>query len=215
MRVLLCDDHPVFRDGLALLLAELGVEVVASVGTGEELLAVAVEAPADVAVVDLHLPGLDGVEVVRRLRRDVPDLRALVLSMVDDDVALVEALRAGAHGYLLKGARSEAVQRALAAVLDGTLVVDAALAPRLAGALARGAAGAAGVPFPQLTPREREVLSDLARGRSTEVIASTRFLSAKTVRNHVSSVLTKLGASDRAQAVAMARDAGLGGARGR
>lgn len=207
MRVLICDDHPVFRDGLRLLLGELGVTVVGEAATGEEAVTAATELLPDVVVMDLHLPGMSGIEATRAIRSAQPGVGVLVLTMLDDDTSLLAALRAGANGYLLKGAGHADVDRALAAVANGDMMVAADVAQRLRAGL-DGAHAAS--PFPQLTRREQEVLELLARGHPNEQIARALFLSVKTVRNNVSAILTKLGVDNRTAAAARARDAGLG-----
>ena len=207
MRVLICDDHPVFRDGLRLLLGELGAEVVGESATGEEAVDAAIELLPDVVVMDLHLPGLSGIEATRAIRTAQPGIGVLVLTMLDDDTTLLAALRAGANGYLLKGAGHADVGRALAAVANGDMMVAAEVAQRLRAGL-DGAHAA--TPFPQLSRREQEVLDLVARGRSNEQIARALFLSVKTVRNNVSAILTMLGVDNSASAVALARDGGLG-----
>lgn len=207
MRVLICDDHPVFRDGLRLLLGELGVEVVGEAATGEEAVDTAAEVVPDVVVMDLHLPGISGIEATRTIRAANPGVGVLVLTMLDDDTTLLAALRAGANGYLLKGAGHADVERALAAVANGDMMVAADVAQRLRAGLDGGSSTA---PFPELSRREREVLELLARGQPNEQIAAALFLSVKTVRNNVSAIFTKLDVENRAAAVALARDAGLG-----
>ncbi|RCK71224.1 DNA-binding response regulator [Desertihabitans brevis] len=206
MRVLLCDDHPVFRDGLRLLLEELGVETVAEAGTGEEALEAVARTAPDVVVMDLHLPGMGGLEAIRVLSRRHPQVRVLALTMLEEDATVLAALRAGASGYLLKGAGHAEIRLALDAVVGGSLVVGAPVVDRVRASLGAGAAPV----LPQLTGREREVLELMSRGRSNEHIAEVLVLSVKTVRNLVSNILAKLGAASRAQAVAIARDAGLG-----
>lgn len=205
MKVLLCDDHPVFLDGMRLLLTELGHQVVAEATTGEEAVAaVAVQTP-DVIVMDLHLPGISGVEATRSITTAHPEIGILVLTMAEDDATLLAALRAGARGYLLKGAGHHEVERALTGVLNGDLIVSGRVAGSLRGGLRTGPS-----PFPDLTRREHEILELVARGRTNEQIAAGLFLSIKTVRNNVSTLFTKLGVANRAQAVALARDRGVG-----
>ena len=208
MRIVICDDHPVFLDGLALLLTELGHDVVATAASGEEAVeAVRTHAP-DLAIMDLHLPGMSGVDATRILTRQSPEVSVLVLTMLDDDATVVAAVHAGAHGYLLKGAQREEIERALRSVVEGDLVVSG----RVAEALRTGLRGSSEV-FPELARREVEVLEMMSRGRTNEQIAAALFLSVKTVRNNVSAVLSKLGVGSRAEAVARARDAGLGSGR--
>lgn len=209
MRVLLCDDHPVFRDGMRLLLTELGHDVVGEAATGEEAVTLAEQCRPDVVVMDLHLPGMSGVEATRAVLLANPAIRVLVLTMVDDDATILAALRAGARGYLLKGAGHTEVDRAIAAVAAGDLVVGGAAAGAFTGALT---AVRDPQTFPQLSRREHEILELMARGRTNEQIASALFLSSKTVRNNVSAIFAKLGVPNRGAAIAQARDAGLGAA---
>ena len=207
MRVIICDDHPVFRDGMRLLLRELDVEVVAEATTGEEAVSAAAELAPDVVVMDLHLPGISGIEATRAIVSARPETGVLVLTMLDDDAALLAALRAGANGYLLKGAGHADVARALDAAAHGDVMIASDVAQRLR----TGLSGARVTrPFPQLGRREAEILELMARGHPNERIAQALFLSIKTVRNNASAIMTKLGVDNRAEAVALARDAGLG-----
>jgi DNA-binding NarL/FixJ family response regulator len=207
IRTVLVDDHPVFRDGLAdLLRTAPDIEVLAVGGTGEEAVELVARLVPDVLVVDLHMPGLGGVEAIRRILPARPDVRVLVLTMDDADALVVAAVRAGARGYLLKDSEPDDVLRAVRAVARGEAVFGAALAGRLAGLFAGPAQ-----PFHRLTAREREVLGLVARGLGNAVIAERLGISPKTVRNIVSAVLVKLPAADRAEAVVLAREAGLGG----
>lgn len=204
MRVVLVDDHPVYRHGLAMLLAEEGIEVAAAVGTAEEGLAAAVEHRPDVVVLDLHLPDGTGVQVMRRLATELPGAAVLVLTMDSSDQATLEALRAGARGYLLKEAAGADIGRAVAAVARGEMLVDARVAPRVAGLLTRPQP--AGGRWPDLSARERQVLDLVAQGRSNAEIARALFLSQKTVRNHVSALLAKTASDTRPALIARARD---------
>ncbi|MHB1288076.1 response regulator [Georgenia sp.] len=205
MRVLLCDDHPVFLDGMRLLLTELGHEVIGEAPTGEDAVVVAAALHPDVVVMDLHLPGISGVEATRAITSQDPSVRVLVLTMVEDDATLLAALRAGARGYVLKGAGHEEVERALLSVAHGDLVVSVRVADGL-----RSGLRAPSSAFPELSRREQEILELVSRGRSNEQIAMALFLSVKTVRNNVSGILSKLGVASRAEAVARARDLGVG-----
>jgi DNA-binding NarL/FixJ family response regulator len=205
MRVLLCDDHPVYRDGLRSLFEELGIDVVADAATGEEALALTASLQPDVVVMDLSMPGIGGVEATRRIVTQHPSVRVLALTMVDEGATVLAALRAGASGYLLKGAGHVEISAALASVAQGGMIVAPEVAAGIRAGLRRP------TPFPQLTPREREVLGMMSRGRTNEHIASTLGLSVKTVRNVVSSIYLKLEVSSRAQAVAVARDEGFDG----
>ena len=210
IRVVIADDHPAFRAGLRVLLQDSGLDVIAVASDGLEAVAAVTETRPDVALLDLQMPGLTGVEVTRRLQEVAPETRVLVLTMIEADETVLAAIRAGAWGYLLKGAGQEEIERAVRSVAAGQVVYGAGIAPRVM-ALFRARSDGVLPPLPELTDREREVLTLAAEGRTNADIARRLFLSEKTVRNHVSSVLTKLGVTDRAHAVARARDAGLGG----
>lgn len=207
MRVVICDDHPVYRDGLRSLLLEMGVEVVGESGGGEESIDLVRQAMPDVVIMDLHLPGMSGIEATRRMLADNADVAVLILTMLEGRSSLFAALRAGARGYLLKGAGHDDIERALEAVRRGDLFIGSGIADEFRSGIS--ATSEARV-FPQLTPREHEVLSLVARGRTNAEIARDLIVSDKTVRNVVSSVMSKLGASSRARVVATARDAGMG-----
>ncbi|MGY1618141.1 response regulator [Geodermatophilus sp. SYSU D00691] len=207
VRVLLADDHPMFREGLrAMLHGRTPFDVVAVAGTGEEAIAAAERAQPDVAVVDLRMPDGDGVVATSGIRRVSPRTRVLVLTSFDGEREVSDALAAGAHGYVLKSASPEEIADAVTAVASGTSVLsDAVLAE-----VARRSARPRSRPFPELTDREFDVLEGLARGLATEAIARRLGLSAKTVRNNLSNVLVKLGARDRAAAVVLAHERGVG-----
>jgi DNA-binding NarL/FixJ family response regulator len=209
IRVVIADDHPAFRAGLRLLLQDSGLDVVAEAADGLAAVDAVVETRPDVALLDLQMPGLTGVEVTRRLQEVAPQTRVLVLTMIEADETVLAAIRAGAWGYLLKGAGQEEIERAVRSVADGQVVYGAGVAERVMAFFAVQPGAQVG-PFPQLSEREREVLRLVAEGRANADIARRLFLSEKTVRNHVSSIFTKLGVTDRASAVARARDAGLG-----
>ncbi len=209
LRVVVVDDHPVFRRGLRTLLEDLGVEVVADEADGAAGVEAAVAHRPDVVLMDLQMPGVGGLEATRELTQRLPDAKVLVLTMVDDDQALFAAMQAGALGYLLKGAGQEEIGRTLEAVAAGQGVWSADLAPRMR-AFFNGVTLSA-TPFPGLSEREREVLGLIAEGAGNADIARRLFLSDKTVRNYVSSILAKLGVENRSQAIVAAREAGLGG----
>ncbi|MDC7121554.1 response regulator transcription factor [Cellulomonas fimi] len=213
VRVVLVDDHPVFRIGMAALLDSLpGIEVTAQAATAAEARALfggAVE--ADVVLMDLDLGDGSGVDLTRDLLRDRPGLAVLVVTMHEDDDAVVASVRAGARGYLVKSAPPDAVERAVRAVAAGEMILSPAVAQR-AMAYVLGGRTATRVPFPQLTDREREVLDLVAAGLDNAVISKRLSLSPKTVRNHVANVLTKLAVPDRSAAIVRAREEGLGGA---
>lgn len=211
IRVVLVDDHAVVREGLARLVdGSADMEVVGTAADGSEAVAVVDRVQPDVVLMDLQMPGVSGVEATRRLTEKVPDVRILVLTMVDEDQAVFAAVQAGAMGYLLKGAGQDEIERAVRSVAGGQAVYGAGVAERVM-AFFTARAGVALPPLPELSDREREVLRLAAEGRANADIARRLFLSEKTVRNHVSSIFAKLGVTDRAAAVARARDAGLGG----
>ena len=206
-RVLVADDHPMFREGLAAMLeSRPGVSVVAVAATGDEAVAAAERERPDVAVLDLRMPGGDGMAATTGIRRVSPATRVLVLTSFDGDREVADALAAGAHGYLLKSAAPGEIADAVAAVASGASVLsDAVLA-----AVTRRSVQSRRRPFPQLTEREFDVLEALAHGLDTEAIARRLGLTGKTVRNNLSSVMVKLCARDRAAAVVLAHQASVG-----
>src|SRR5450755_3510890 len=210
LRVVMADDHPVFRDGLAMILRERGIAVVAEVADGQETIEAAAAHHPDVVLMDLTMPGLGGVEATRRLLAVQPAVAVLVLTMSEDDDSLFAALRAGARGYLLKEAAADDIARAVVTVARGETVLGARVSTRVLDAVRGGLLPGAPAPFPRLTEREREVLELVARGYPNARVAHHLGLSEKTVRNHVSAILAKLPAATRAEAVALARDNGLG-----
>lgn len=211
LTVVVADDHPMLRAGLAALVDALPwAQVVGQAADGDEAVALARAERPDVVLMDLHMPGTNGLEAIRRLAAELPSVGCLVLTMVENDDTVAAALRAGARGYLLKGATREEIVRALEAVGHGEVILGAAVGPALLGRLTARTDRL--TPFPQLTEREHEVLDLVARGLGNGDIARRLHLSEKTVRNVVSTLLSKLPAQSRPQAIAMARDAGLGGA---
>jgi DNA-binding NarL/FixJ family response regulator len=211
VRVLIADDHPVFRDGLASLLGtQADVTVVATAADGAEAVALVAEHHPDVVVMDLQMPELNGIDATRRLAETHPDVRVLVFTMGEEDGTVLAAMRAGARGYLVKGASQDEVARAISTVHAGGLVFGASLALRIADLLS-GTSTPDRSAFPQLTERELEILDLIAAGKNNAQIASALYLAPKTVRNNVSNILAKLQATDRAEAIIRARDAGLGG----
>ncbi|TLP62453.1 response regulator [Microbispora triticiradicis] len=209
--VLVVDDHPVFREGFAALLGSIDeVEVVGTAATGAEAVEQAARHEPDVVVMDVSMPGMDGIEATRHILRERPETGVVVLTMSEEDGTIFEALRAGARGYLLKGAEPEEVVRAITTVAGGGVVFGAVLAGRITDFLAPRPQSGAATAFPGLTAREHEVLDLVAAGLSNGEIAARLFLSQKTVRNHVHAVLGKIQAADRAEAIIRGRDAGLG-----
>jgi DNA-binding NarL/FixJ family response regulator len=214
LRVVVADDHPVFRGGIRAALADVDdVDVVGEAVDGDDAIAAVDTWHPDVILMDLHMPGTNGIEATRRLVETHPEVGVLVLTMFDDDESLFAAVRAGARGYLVKGAAQEQIVRAIRAVAGGDIVFGAGIAERVITFFAAsGRIGArAGRPFPELTERELEVLGLIARGLNNTDIARRLVVSDKTVRNHVSSVFSKLHVADRAQAIVRARESGLGG----
>ena len=210
IRVLLVDDHVLVRDGLAALLDGMGgFDVVGEAGTGEDALVQAQLLRPDVVLMDVRLPDVDGVEATRRIRAAVPGTAVLMLSMYDDDATVFAAMRAGAQGYLLKDAEPDDVAGGIRAVTSGQAIFGPGVAQRMLTFLS-SAQPTADYPFPQLTERERLILERLAAGRRTGEIATELFLARKTVSNQLTSVFAKLGVADRAEAVAKAREGGLG-----
>jgi DNA-binding NarL/FixJ family response regulator len=208
-RVLVADDHAGFRSGIALLLRSLpDTEVVGEAASGDEAVVRAVSSGADVVLMDLAMPGGGGLAATERLARDAPHIAVLVLTMSAEDASVTAALRAGARGYLVKGASRAEVERALRTVAEGGVVVGASVAHRVAALVGGGAA--APPELAGLSAREREVLDLMARGLDNAEIARRLVLSPKTVRNVVSAIFGKLHTSDRVQAVLRAREAGLG-----
>jgi len=211
IRVVIADDHPVFRDGLrGILGSSEGVEVVGEAATGEEAVEVAAAHQPDVVVMDLHMPDLNGIEATRRILHQSPHIGVVVLTMYEDDASVFAAMRAGARGYLLKGADKAEILRAIQAIGSGEAIFGPAIARRVIEYFSAPQVPGPPLAFPELTAREREVLDHIAQGMNNQAIARKLYLSPKTVRNHVSNIFAKLQVADRAQAIVRARDAGLG-----
>ena len=210
-KVLVVDDHPLYREGLLTALAAApDVDVIGEAGDGAEAVELVALLRPDVVLMDLHMPGMTGVEATRVVGERHPDVAVLVLTMLDGDDAVFAAMRAGARGYLLKGAGRDEITSAIASVARGEVVFSAGIASRVLSFFSGPPSRTTAQPFAELTEREREVLDLVARGLTNPAIARRLVLSEKTVRNHVSNVFTKLQVSGRAEAVARARDAGLG-----
>jgi DNA-binding NarL/FixJ family response regulator len=206
VRLLIADDHPTFRAGLQFLLTGTDIEVVGEACTGVEAVALALQLRPDVVLMDLRMPDLNGIEATAQIVSAAPEVGVIVLTMFEQEESIFAAMRAGARGYLLKGADREEILRALRAVQAGEALFGAAIATRLMSFFEAPTNGA----FPQLTSREREVLQLIAEGRPNAAIAEQLVLSLKTVRNHVSNIFAKLRVADRAGAIIKAREAGLG-----
>ena len=208
IRVLIADDHLFYREGLRVMLGALPeIQLVGEAATGDEAIERALALQPDVVLMDLKMPGATGIEATRRILRENPHVGVLVLTMFDDD-SVFAAMRAGARGYLLKDARLDDVVRAVDAVGRGEAIFSPTIAQRLLRYFATDRPAA--VTFPELTEREREILALIAHGRTNEQIAEQLVVSIKTVRNHVSTIFSKLQVADRAQAIVRAREAGLG-----
>jgi DNA-binding NarL/FixJ family response regulator len=216
IRVVVVDDHRIFRAGLrALLDAEPTTEAVGEAGDGDEAIAVVRSAQPDVVLMDITMPGTNGIEATRRLHREHPQVRVVMLTMLEDDDSLFAALCAGARGYLLKGADTAEVVRTVRAAAAGDALFGAEMAERLTGFFRHAEGrGVSMAPFPQLTDREREILALIADGHDNAAIARRMYIAPKTVSNNVSNILAKLQLRDRAQAIVAAREAGLGSAGG-
>ncbi len=210
IRVAIADDHPVFRAGLRVVMQDAPtLELVGEAESGDEAVLLAAERQPDVLLMDIHMPPTNGVDATRRIAASHPDVHVLMLTMLADDTSVLAAMRAGARGYILKGADPDEIVRAVTSAAAGEAIFSPALAARMAHFFTTGRAGDPH-PFPDLTPRERDILELIAVGQSNPAIAAQLRLSEKTVRNNVSVILTKLQAPTRSAAVARARDAGLG-----
>jgi DNA-binding NarL/FixJ family response regulator len=210
IRILIADDHAHFRGGLnALLLSAADCEVIGEAATGEQAIELAAALQPDVILMDINMPSVNGIEATRRILHTSPHISVLVLTMFDDDDSVFAALRAGARGYLLKGALKAEILRAIRGVSSGEAIFGPAITKRLMSFFA-GLQPAAVQAFPELTDREREILAMIAQHLTNPEIADRLSLSQKTVRNHVSNIFSKLQVIDRAQAIIRAREAGLG-----
>lgn len=211
IRILIADDHPLFRAGLRALLESIpDTEVVGEAATGEEAVEVARALVPDVVVMDINMPGLNGIDATRRIVDQSEGVKVLVMTMHDDDEAVFAAIRAGARGYQLKGAAQDETLRAIRSVANGEAIFGPGIADRLRRFLAATPTLDPSQAFPQLTDRELEILQLLAERRTNADIAAQLFLSQKTVRNYVSAIFAKLQVADRAEAGLVARAAGLG-----
>jgi DNA-binding NarL/FixJ family response regulator len=211
LRILLVDDHPLVRNGLRALLSSVpDLAVVGEAANGQEAVKQALELQPDIILMDLHMPELNGVEATRHIVQASPRTGILVLTMLEDDASVFAAMRAGARGYLLKGADQAEVLRAISVVAHGEAIFSPSIARRLMQYFANMQPILPQAAFPDLTEREREILGLIALGKSNAEIAEELVLSPKTVSNHVSNIFSKLQVVDRAQAVLRARQAGLG-----
>jgi DNA-binding NarL/FixJ family response regulator len=208
------DDHALFRYGLKAMLANAeGFEVVGEAATGEEVVQKVAEMRPDIILMDIQMPGINGIEATRRVLERDPSIGVVVVTMFEDDDSVFAAMRAGARGYVLKGADAEEVLKVVAAVAGGEAHFGPEIARRLMGFFSAPKPAAPSEAFPELTAREAEVLDLIAQGLNNQDIARRLYLSPKTVRNHISNIFLKLHVADRAQAIVRAREAGLGGDR--
>jgi len=211
LRILIADDHPLFRNGMrTLLTADPEMEVIGEAAAGDEAIALAASLQPEVILMDLGMPGVGGIEATRRILHASPHIRILVVTMYEDDQSVFTAMRAGARGYLLKGANPDEVLRAIHAVGSGEALFSPTIATRLIDFFAALQPVALPHALPELTDREREILALIAQGHTNGVIARQLTLSPKTVSNYVSTIFSKLQVADRAQAMLRARQAGLG-----
>ena len=211
IRVLIADDHGVFRWGLRTLLgSEPDIEVVGEAATGREVLERAAELQPDVILMDIQMPQINGIDATRRILEANPDVGVVVLTMFEDDESVFSAMRAGARGYVLKGAPHSEILKVLRAVGDGEAHFGPEIARRLMDFFSAPKPASPEEAFPELSSREREILELVARGHSNAKIAARLFVSPKTVANHLSRIFTKLQVADRAHAIIRAREAGLG-----
>lgn len=211
IRVLIADDHPLFRDGIHGLLDSVpDTEVVGEATSGEEAITLAEKLQPDIILMDIKMPGINGLQAMREILQTSPHIRILIVSMLEDDDSVFAAMRAGARGYVPKGANQTEMLRAIRAVSNGEAIFGPSIAQRLIVFFSTSRPSVQARIFPELTERESEILALIAQGRTNEDIAGQLVLSLKTVRNHVSNIFSKLQVADRAQAIIRARDAGLG-----
>jgi DNA-binding NarL/FixJ family response regulator len=215
IRILIADDHTLFREGLRALLNIMpDIEVVGEAGEGESAIAQVATIQPDVILMDINMPGVNGIEATRRILKTHPTLGIIMVTMLEDDASVFAAMKAGARGYMLKGADHEDILQAIHAVAGGQAVFGPAIAARIMTFFQNLNSTHKPVVrpdvFPELTSREREVLQLMAQGARNEDIAEKLVISGKTVSNHISNIFSKLQVADRAQAVLRARDAGLG-----
>jgi DNA-binding NarL/FixJ family response regulator len=211
LRVLIADDHPLFRDGIRTLLAAVpDMELVGEAETGDEVIHLAAQLQPDVILMDVQMPGLNGIEATRLIHHASPHIAILMVTMFDDDNSVFSAMRAGARSYILKGAKQEDVLRAIRAAGSGEAIFSPTIAARLIDFFNQAQPTKLVAVFPELSDREHEILHLIAQGCKNPEIAERLVISPKTVRNHVSNILSKLQVADRTQAILKAREAGFG-----
>jgi DNA-binding NarL/FixJ family response regulator len=215
IRVLVADDHTLFRDGLRALLAAMpDIDFAGEAATGEEAIAQTEALRPHVVLMDINMPGISGIQATRRILDASPDVGVVVVTMLEDDASVFAAMRAGARGYVLKGSHHDEMLQVIRAVANGQALFGPAIATRMMRFFRSFGQKAESYPskeaFPELTPREHEVLELIAQGLNNNEIAGRLVISEKTVRNHITSIFSKLQVADRAQAIIRARDAGMG-----
>ena len=211
IRLVIADDHAFYREGVRTMLLRLpDMEVIGEAADGDETIAKAESLQPDVILMDIKMPGTNGIEATRRILHTSPHIQVLVVTMFEDDDSVFAAMRAGARGYLLKDADRDELVRAIKAVSQGEAIFSPAIAQRMIRYFSALPRTASAIAFPDLTERERQILHLIAQGESNTAIAKRFTLSLKTVQNHVSNIFSKLQVADRAQAIVRARDAGLG-----
>lgn len=210
IRILIADDHPVFRFGLrALLESQADMVVVGEAESGADAVAMASRLKLDVVLMDINMPGINGIDATQRITSDSGEAAVLIITMFDDDTVF-SAMQAGARGYLLKGAKGDETLRAIRAVANGEVIFSPGVAEKMMRYFARDRKTTSDTPFPDLTPRESEILDLLAQGLTNGAIADKLVLSSKTIRNQVSNIFSKLQVATRSEAIIKAREAGLG-----
>ena len=211
IQILIADDHTLFRDGMAALFDSWpDVQLVGQAATGAEAIDKAERLQPDVVLMDIQMPGINGIEATRSIVHTSPHIGVIIITMFEDDESVFSAMRAGARGYVLKGADQDEMLRTIRAVAQGEALFGPAIAARLMQFFTTPKPAAPDVQFPELTEREREVLELIAQGVNNQAIARRLTISVKTARNHVSNIFSKLQVADRAEAIIRARDAGMG-----
>lgn len=214
IRLLIADDHAFYREGVCSMLRMIAeITVIGEAANGDEVIAQSLDQRPDVILMDIKMPGLNGIEATRQILQLSPSIKILVVTMFEDDDSVFAAMRAGARGYLLKDTGRDELVRAIQAIYHGEAIFSPAIAQRMIHYFSALPATASAMAFPQLTEREREILHLIARGLSNTAIASRLMLSLKTVQNHASNIFGKLQVADRSQAIVRAREAGLGSER--
>jgi len=211
IQIIVADDHTLFRDGLIALLNSVpDLQVIGQSATGRDAVSQADELQPDVVLMDIQMPGINGIDATRRIVNTSPHIGVIVVTMFEDNDSVFAAMRAGARGYVLKGADQDEMLRTIRAVARGEALFGPAIAARLVEFFASTKPGLSPDVFPELTDRERQVLDLVAQGKNNNTIAGELYISLKTVRNHVSNIFSKLQVADRAGAIIKARDAGMG-----